>query len=264
MMLMLWSFWNGRTLSQSMSTTSNLVRIRGVLSKLRLNSSLLVKKFGVFNTNNIWINMNGKALDPSNNTSYLKKHSIKGRVRSRMYGLGHLQHLETDRFQPLCAWSMFYIIMLYWGIHTPQCQLRTSAGSAIKFFKRARGVSVPRTRYLPVKNCSDLLLVKSSIYELQDSCISVNRGRMFRTMPVVKLGDRFKNVNLQVYYRLHHLTALYRSKSLSVGFNTSPIFWSWITSLLREMYISGGISYSEGLSSVRSRHTEAASLTDLI
>ncbi len=43
-------------------------------------------------------------------------------------------------------------------------QLETAAGAAIKHFKGAHGVNVPRSRFLPVKSCSDLLLIKSDIY----------------------------------------------------------------------------------------------------
>ncbi|CAI5975028.1 unnamed protein product [Closterium sp. NIES-65] len=39
-------------------------------------------------------------------------------------------------------------------------QLETAAGAAMKFFDRAIGVNVPRSRFLPVKATSDLLLVQ--------------------------------------------------------------------------------------------------------
>ena len=35
-------------------------------------------------------------------------------------------------------------------------QLETAAGAAIKHFKGGHGVNVPRSRFLPVKACSDL------------------------------------------------------------------------------------------------------------
>jgi hypothetical protein len=73
-------------------------------------------------------------------------------------------------------------------------QLETAAGSAIRHFKRTQGISVPRTRFIPVKSCSDLLLVKSDIYSLDHGQLALNENRMFATTPVIKLGDRFKKV----------------------------------------------------------------------
>jgi UTP--glucose-1-phosphate uridylyltransferase len=45
-------------------------------------------------------------------------------------------------------------------------QLETVADAAIKHFHNPgpHGTNVPRSRFLPVKSCSDLLLIKSNIY----------------------------------------------------------------------------------------------------
>ena len=56
----------------------------------------------------------------------------------------------------------------------------------------AHGVNVPRSRFLPVKSCSDLLLIKSDIYSLEHGRLALNEARMFDTTPVIKLGDHFK------------------------------------------------------------------------
>lgn len=58
----------------------------------------------------------------------------------------------------------------------------------------AHGVNVPRSRFLPVKSCSDLLLIKSDIYSLEHGQLTLNEARMFDTTPVIKLGDHFKKV----------------------------------------------------------------------
>ena len=58
----------------------------------------------------------------------------------------------------------------------------------------AHGVNVPRNRFLPVKSCSDLLLIKSDIYSLEHGQLVLNEARMFDTTPVIKLGDHFKKV----------------------------------------------------------------------
>jgi UTP--glucose-1-phosphate uridylyltransferase len=80
-------------------------------------------------------------------------------------------------------------------------QLETAAGAAIKHFKGAHGVNVPRCRFLPVKSCSDLLLIKSDIYSLEHGQLVINPSRMFENTPVIKLGDHFKKVGyLAPYY----------------------------------------------------------------
>jgi UTP--glucose-1-phosphate uridylyltransferase len=73
-------------------------------------------------------------------------------------------------------------------------QLETAAGAAIKHFKNAHGINVPRSRFLPVKSCSDLLLIKSDIYSLEHGQLVVSEERMFGTTPVIKLGDHFKKI----------------------------------------------------------------------
>ncbi|EKM54584.1 uncharacterized protein PHACADRAFT_258540, partial [Phanerochaete carnosa HHB-10118-sp] len=73
-------------------------------------------------------------------------------------------------------------------------QLETAAGDAIQFFTGGHGVNVPRSRFLPVKSCSDLLLIKSDIYSLQHGQLVINPQRMFETTPVIKLGDHFKKI----------------------------------------------------------------------
>ena len=76
----------------------------------------------------------------------------------------------------------------------PVIQLETAAGAAIKHFKNGHGINVPRSRFLPVKSCSDLLLIKSDIYSLEHGQLVINEQRMFETTPVIKLGDHFKKV----------------------------------------------------------------------
>merc|ERR1711939_1052007 len=73
-------------------------------------------------------------------------------------------------------------------------QLETAVGAAIKHFKGAHGINVPRSRFLPVKSCSDLLLIKSDLYELSGGALVMNPDRMFLSTPVIKLGDAFKKV----------------------------------------------------------------------
>jgi len=97
---------------------------------------------------------------------------------------------------------------------TPVLQLETAIGAAVKHFKNAHGINVPRSRFLPVKSCSDLLLITSDLYSLEHGKLVMNPKRMFSSVPVVKLGDTFKKLaNFKKRFRtipnileLDHLT----------------------------------------------------------
>ncbi len=53
---------------------------------------------------------------------------------------------------------------------TPEVlQLETAIGAAIAHFEGARALCVPRSRFLPVKNCDDLLVVMSDRYGLNEA-----------------------------------------------------------------------------------------------
>ncbi|EDP44062.1 hypothetical protein MGL_1459 [Malassezia globosa CBS 7966] len=98
----------------------------------------------------------------------------------------------------------------------PVIQLETAVGAAIKHFRGAKGVNVPRSRFLPVKSCSDLLLITSDLYGLEHGKLVMNPQRQFNQTPVVKLGDNFKKVaNYQKRFKsipkmmeLDHLTVM--------------------------------------------------------
>lgn len=68
-------------------------------------------------------------------------------------------------------------------------QLETAVGAAMKSFEGGLGISVPRSRFLPVKKTSDLLLVMSNLYSLRNGSLVMSPQRMFPTTPLVKLGD---------------------------------------------------------------------------
>jgi len=94
-------------------------------------------------------------------------------------------------------------------------QLETAVGAAMKCFKGAMGINVPRSRFLPVKKTSDLLLVMSNLYTLKNGSLVMSPQRMFPTTPLVKLGDNhFSKVkeflqrfaNIPDLIELDHLT----------------------------------------------------------
>jgi len=120
-----------------------------------------IKKFKIFNTNNLWVNL--RAID---------------RV------------LKEDLLD-----DMDIIINPKSVDGKAVLQLEIAAGAAIQYFQNARGVNVPRARFLPVKSTSDLFIVQSNLYALKNGELVMNPQRAFPTVPLVKLGDTFKKVS---------------------------------------------------------------------
>ncbi|XP_028657941.1 UTP--glucose-1-phosphate uridylyltransferase-like [Erpetoichthys calabaricus] len=141
---------------------------------------LSVSEFKIFNTNNLWVSL--KALQ-----ILTKQDSI---------------HLEVIANRQILPGGQDII------------RLETAAGSAIGSFSYPRGVNVPRSRFLPVKTTSDLLLVKSNLYHLCNGSFILCEEREFDTVPLVKLGTHFSKVrDLQIRFEnipnlveLDHLT----------------------------------------------------------
>lgn len=119
-----------------------------------------VRKFKIFNTNNLWIDLRA-----------LKRVMDKGGMELDII----VNPKVTDRGEAVI-------------------QLETAAGAAIKHFENAHAINVPRSRFLPVKSCSDLLLIKSDIYSLEHGQLVLSPDRMFAITPVIKLGDHFKKI----------------------------------------------------------------------
>jgi UTP--glucose-1-phosphate uridylyltransferase len=87
-------------------------------------------------------------------------------------------------------------------------QLETAVGAAIKHFRNAKGINVPRSRFLPVKSSSDLLLITSDLYSLEHGALVMNPSRIFQTTPVVKLGGALPLTFLFSLFPLAELTCL--------------------------------------------------------
>ncbi|XP_075481855.1 UTP--glucose-1-phosphate uridylyltransferase-like [Primulina tabacum] len=118
-----------------------------------------IEKFKIFNTNNLWVNL----------------HAIKRLVEGEALKMEIIPNpKEVDGVKVL--------------------QLETAAGAAIRFFDHAIGANVPRSRFLPVKATSDLLLVQSDLYTLSDGFVSRNPARANPSNPSIDLGPEFKKV----------------------------------------------------------------------
>ena len=50
---------------------------------------------------------------------------------------------------------------------------------------------MPRSRFLPVKKTSDLLVVMSNLFQLRDGTLVQNPARLYPELPLVKLGEHF-------------------------------------------------------------------------
>ncbi|KAJ6861718.1 UTP--glucose-1-phosphate uridylyltransferase [Populus alba x Populus x berolinensis] len=124
-----------------------------------VNEFKSIEKFKIFNTNNLWVNL--KAIKRLVEADALKMEIIPNPK-------------EVDGVKVL--------------------QLETAAGAAIKFFDHAIGINVPRSRFLPVKATSDLLLVQSDLYTLVDGFVIRNPARTIPANPSIDLGPEYKKV----------------------------------------------------------------------
>lgn len=74
---------------------------------------------------------------------------------------------------------------------TPQVyQLETAMGAAIQCFPGARAVCVPRSRFFPVKTCSDLLLLRSDAVEITEAGLMQLAPECNGVAPIVQLDSK--------------------------------------------------------------------------
>ena len=71
-------------------------------------------------------------------------------------------------------------------------QLETAVGAAMKCFGKCKGINVLRSRFLPVKQISDLMLVMSNLYKVNHGSLEMSPERMFQSTPLIKMsGEPF-------------------------------------------------------------------------
>ena len=134
--------------------------------KEHVNEFKSIKKFKYFNTNNIWMNLR----------------AIKRVVEENAL---EMEIIPNAKSIPADKKGEADISII---------QLETAVGAAIRHFKNGHGVNVPRRRFLPVKTCSDLMLVKSDLYTLKHGQLVMDPNR-FGPAPLIKLGSDFKKVS---------------------------------------------------------------------
>nr|O64459.1 RecName: Full=UTP--glucose-1-phosphate uridylyltransferase; AltName: Full=UDP-glucose pyrophosphorylase; Short=UDPGP; Short=UGPase [Pyrus pyrifolia]BAA25917.1 UDP-glucose pyrophosphorylase [Pyrus pyrifolia] len=146
-----------------------------------VNEFKSIEKFKIFNTNNLWVNLN----------------AIKRLVEADALKMEIIPNpKEVDGVKVL--------------------QLETAAGAAIRFFNHAIGINVPRSRFLPVKATSDLLLVQSDLYTLQDGFVTRNSARKNPENPTIELGPEFKKVGSYLS-RFKSIPSILELESLKVS-----------------------------------------------
>jgi len=92
-------------------------------------------------------------------------------------------------------------------------QLETAMGSAIECFENAGAIVVPRTRFAPVKTCSDLFVLRSDVYTITPEATV---KAVVETVPLVKLDDKYFKLVDQMQYLAPHPPSLLAAKSLTV------------------------------------------------
>src|ERR1700753_892924 len=134
--------------------------------KQHVNEFKSIKKFKYFNTNNIWMDLRAIKRVVENNDLAMEIIPNEKSIPADKKG-------DADQ---------------------TVIQLETAVGAAIRHFRNAHGVNVPRRRFLPVKTCSDLMLVKSDLYTLQHAQLVMDPNRI-GPAPLIKLGSDFKKVS---------------------------------------------------------------------
>jgi UTP--glucose-1-phosphate uridylyltransferase len=122
-----------------------------------------ISRYSFFNTNNLWINLD----------------DLKRTLGQQNFNLRLPMIRNSKTVNPIDRSS------------TPVFQLETAMGSAVEVFEGAEAILVPRSRFAPVKKTSDLMIVRSDVYQLaEDFTVNMHPEREGKA-PVVDLDPRF-------------------------------------------------------------------------
>ena len=117
------------------------------------------EKFNFFNTNNIWVNLV----------------RLKQILKEGSLDLGLIVNRKQVKKQSVL-------------------QLETAVGSAFNSFPGAMGMIVPRSRFLPVKKTSDLLLVQSDLFSLNRGTLKRDQAVVRSDLPRINLKEPFNDL----------------------------------------------------------------------
>ncbi|CAB4033643.1 UTP--glucose-1-phosphate uridylyltransferase-like isoform X2, partial [Paramuricea clavata] len=185
------SFLKGGTLIEY----ENKVRLLEIaqVPKHHVDEFKSVSKFRIFNTNNLWVRL-----------AAIKR--LLDAKKMHMEVIVNNKNLENG-----------YNVI----------QLETAVGAAIKNFDGALGINVPRSRFLPVKKTSDLLLVKSNLYITNEAgALMMSPKRQFATTPLIQLSGPY-------FWKVH---------SFIERFQTIPDILE-----LDHLTVSGDVTFGKGV-----------------
>ncbi|VDL57604.1 unnamed protein product [Hymenolepis diminuta] len=77
---------------------------------------------------------------------------------------------------------------------TKVIQLEEACGAAINCFKKPMSLRVPRSRFLPVKLTSDLLILRSDLFEATTSGLKLSPQHALPSLPTIEFSNHFKGV----------------------------------------------------------------------
>lgn len=119
-----------------------------------------INRYGYFNTNNLWLNLSALAAELEARNGILELPMIRNNK--------HV--VPEDPGSPKLI------------------QLETAMGAAIEVFAGARVLNVPRTRFAPVKTCTDLLALWSDRYRVESdgSLVAATKSPL-----VINLDQRY-------------------------------------------------------------------------
>ncbi len=83
-------------------------------------------------------------------------------------------------------------------------QVETAMGSAISIFEEATAIRVPRTRFIPVKKCQDLLALWSDCYVLTDDYVVTQDPRRRLDTLMIRLDSKYYKRIDQLKARFPH------------------------------------------------------------
>ena len=122
-----------------------------------------ISRYSFFNTNNLWINLQ----------------ALQRTLRQQDFNLRLPMIRNSKTVNPIDRSS------------TPVYQLETAMGAAVEVFEGAEAILVPRSRFAPVKKTSDLMIVRSDVYQLaEDFTVHMHPSRNGRA-PVVELDPGY-------------------------------------------------------------------------
>ena len=146
-----------------------LIRYKDKLSLLEraqvedshLNEFEDVVKFQIFNTNNIWVDLRA-----------LKQKSVESQF--------NLPVIVNEKVVN----------------GTPCVQLETAMGAAVSVFDKSVSVIVDRSRFMPVKKTSDLLVMRSDAVESnKEGYINISNQRNPALLPLISLDSSYESLD---------------------------------------------------------------------